>query len=710
MTDIGFTYLSRGWHVLPLPPRSKTPPPSGYTGQSPHDLSAADYHALREEPRYAGGNLGLRLGDDVVGVDVDCYGTKRGAETLARLEKELGPLPATWVSTSRTDGSGIRFFRVARRTKFRSVAGPDIEIVQRSHRYAVVYPSLHPNGNQYDWISPDGEKTTEIPAVTDLPELPDAWLERFAIDGPVDSGTTRAVADAQGWLDDNVGDQCLAVSEYAVPDMKASAHDTMLASVVHLTRLAAEGHKGVAHAVAALRAKFLDTVTIERHDKERRSRDEAEDEFDRTLRWAIAHAEPKPDECSLVCASDFWTQRAYLEHIQQAARARLVSPWSLLGVVLAKVAAEMNPRLALPAVVGGRGTLDFYTAIVGPSGAGKSAVVSVADELRSWTAASHGVGSGEGLIHSYVQRVNLAGRGEPADYVMRQHTERCFVVEDEVSRWGALASRTGSTLVPIICTMWSGGAVDLNYADPSRRLTLDRGSYRIGMVVGVQPHRAEILLDDADAGTPQRFLWVDTRDSGAELGVQWPGVLPWRPPTLPDGAGPLEMSIPETAKQELRASRLGMTKDWVTDGLTGHKGYIRLKAAALLALLDGRVVVNDRDWELAAVVVGHSDRTLASIEAERQARRDAAWEKELSRVEERTVKAVDAEHGRREEQAFKRVAALISRNGGSVSKRDIARTLGSRLKDCTEIVLEQLEEFTETGPNGRPMKRYRRSS
>ena len=44
-------------------------------------------------------------------MDVDAYGGKPGAETLARLEAELGSLPQTLMSASRTDGrSGIRWF------------------------------------------------------------------------------------------------------------------------------------------------------------------------------------------------------------------------------------------------------------------------------------------------------------------------------------------------------------------------------------------------------------------------------------------------------------------------------------------------------------------------------------------------------------------------------------------------------------------------
>ncbi len=57
--------------------------------------------------------MALRLVTGVVGIDMDAYGGKQGERTLTRLEQLLGSLPATVVSTSRTDGvSGIGLFQV----------------------------------------------------------------------------------------------------------------------------------------------------------------------------------------------------------------------------------------------------------------------------------------------------------------------------------------------------------------------------------------------------------------------------------------------------------------------------------------------------------------------------------------------------------------------------------------------------------------------
>ncbi len=49
---------------------------------------------------FGGGNVGLRLPECVLGIDVDAYAGKSGAATLAEAEARLGALPLTWRSTA----------------------------------------------------------------------------------------------------------------------------------------------------------------------------------------------------------------------------------------------------------------------------------------------------------------------------------------------------------------------------------------------------------------------------------------------------------------------------------------------------------------------------------------------------------------------------------------------------------------------------------
>lgn len=168
-------YLTAGWDaVLPLPTGQKFPPPKGTTG---YGTAAPTIEQMRDWATQTNQNICLRLPNGIIGIDVDAYGDKAGAQTLHDLETTLGALPATWLTTSRNDGvSGIRLFRCNTRNIYRSTLGDGIDVIRNAHRYAVVWPSVHPEGRVYQWIDKTGNVTTTVPDVTDIPELPAVWL------------------------------------------------------------------------------------------------------------------------------------------------------------------------------------------------------------------------------------------------------------------------------------------------------------------------------------------------------------------------------------------------------------------------------------------------------------------------------------------------------------------------------------------------------
>ena len=96
----------------------------------------------------------------------------------------------TVVSTARDDKrSGIRFMG-AGGAEMEESAATDIEIIQRVHRYAVVWPSIHDKlGTEYRWYRSDNWQpiTDGVPSATRLPMLPDAWIEELPIN-PSTSG------------------------------------------------------------------------------------------------------------------------------------------------------------------------------------------------------------------------------------------------------------------------------------------------------------------------------------------------------------------------------------------------------------------------------------------------------------------------------------------------------------------------------------------
>ena len=254
------TYDTAGWHPFPLPPRTKTPPPGGYTGANGLDANADDL-ALWGQRWPADSNVGLRMPDGVVGIDVDSYGDKPGAHTLAALIAQNGPLPPTWVSTSRgteagPGASGIAFYRVPAGTVARSLGGEGIEIVQRRHRYAVVFPSVHPEGRVYRWYTPDGVRARdgEVPAVGELPELPApwlAWLATTASDTPAAAGREDTEALLAHLEAASALPPCVEVVSFchtAAARMQATGqggrHDTMTGLVYRLVATCTAGHPG----------------------------------------------------------------------------------------------------------------------------------------------------------------------------------------------------------------------------------------------------------------------------------------------------------------------------------------------------------------------------------------------------------------------------------------------------------------------------------
>lgn len=186
-------YVAAGWNSpIPLGQRGqravKAPVPKGFTGYAakvPDETTIAKWIAS-----HGGNNIGVHLGPGVIGIDVDHYTkgdkVKLGGDHLDALERLLGALPPTVRSTARgvDNPSGIRFYRVPVNVAedgsitplvlMSAIPDTDIEIIQASHRYAVVWPSIHPEGGRYEWYAPDGKQLGRVPRFSALPllELP----------------------------------------------------------------------------------------------------------------------------------------------------------------------------------------------------------------------------------------------------------------------------------------------------------------------------------------------------------------------------------------------------------------------------------------------------------------------------------------------------------------------------------------------------------
>ena len=146
--DSSIGHHRAGWSPLPIPSRSKKLTIKGVSGYAGRYVSEGE--VVFWSGAHPDWNIALRFPPDVAGLDLDVY--RGGGETLAKLEEKFGPLPPTVASTSRTDGSGILLFRIPVGTILEANPGGGIEVIQASHRYAMVPGSIHPEGRPYRWV------------------------------------------------------------------------------------------------------------------------------------------------------------------------------------------------------------------------------------------------------------------------------------------------------------------------------------------------------------------------------------------------------------------------------------------------------------------------------------------------------------------------------------------------------------------------------
>lgn len=389
--------------------------------------------------------------------------------------------------------------------------------------------------------------------------------------------------------------------------------------------------------------------------------------------------------------------RPELWHIQQLARTQMASPWSTLGVILARVVAAVPPFVVLPPIIGGYGSLNSFYALVGASGIGKGiseqtaelgfTILTPADEFNA--------GSGEGLGHLFMRRVKVP-KEEGGGYALDQYRANILLNVNEVDSLTSLSGRQGATLLPQLRSAWSGEHLGFAYADPDKALKVPAHSYRLSMLVGVQPGRAAGILEDADGGTPQRFVWLSTLDPDIQDDMsdppdpwQWQQPGPWKT----NSRGRAVMDVPDHVRDEIRKARAAMLRDPGSFGLDTHHYYARLKVAGAFALLAKRGFVNSEDWELSGELMRISLAERAYVQA--CLNRERARIAELAGIAEghrqvATQRVVEGEQ-------LKRVCRTLVRKASRDEWRPTRHFNHSVNSRDRGIVQEALESLVSTG-------------
>jgi hypothetical protein len=389
--------------------------------------------------------------------------------------------------------------------------------------------------------------------------------------------------------------------------------------------------------------------------------------------------------------ADWWDERPILAHIRQHARARMVSPTALLTICLVRISVTIPHTVKIPPIVGGHASLNLFGSLVGPSGAGKSAATSASDELLPTAEPWTHIGSGEGLLHTFVQRTMVKDHpDQPARPLIHQHTYAAAGIIDEVDTLTALGNRQGATLLPTLRTMWSGGAVGFGYADPAKRLNLQAHQYRLGLIIGAQPTRCAALFDDADAGTPQRILWASLADPGAPDALpESPGPIAWEiHPTL-RSLNP-QITLCDTIINTVIEARRHVLRTGDTGGIDGHAQLNRIKVATILCIVDGRRHVTDDDWRIAGNIQEASDTVRSWVAQQLDAERSEVVNRRVH-VETRIAAAVDDErHNGRVARLARRIGAIAAASeGGRIGIGKLRARVSSADRDLVEEAVEE---------------------
>ncbi len=165
--------------------------------------------------------------------------------------------------------------------------------------------------------------------------------------------------------------------------------------------------------------------------------------------------------------------------------------------------------VGLPPIIGGLGSLNMSIALVGESGDGKGGPMAVINEVIDLGAGAgfdtHSLGSGQGIAHGYA---HLPKNPMSKTSGVERHADSVMFTVEEIDHLTGHAAQNGSTVLAELCRLYMGERLGHLYVDPTKRMPVAEHSYRGVLIAGVQPGRAGVLINAADGGTPQRFLWL----------------------------------------------------------------------------------------------------------------------------------------------------------------------------------------------------------
>lgn len=726
-------------------------------------------------------NVSLRM-VGTVGLDVDAYDGRDGAATMNAAQADLGLLPPTYYSTSRGAGaSGIRIYRLpvgmeVTQSEVRNIGkyGGNVEVIREAHRYVKCWPTVHPAGGTYSWYHPSGAPIPpgQVPRLEDVPELPPSWVQFMCVPKPAEprAREPRRGESRKDYPDDAFGPDysprpvtVVRATEimHAAIDRLRSAQDGKIRVTAYgsaktlgrfvgnlITRSEAEDllHEAIGHTV-------YDGATWQAETPIGDGLDVGESD----PREIVAESDPRAEGKACNSAGggeypdpipeEFWSARPVLSHLRLCALSGTASPESVLAVALVTVLAHVMPHVVLPKAGEkpgrsgrpGGSSLNMLLAIMAPSGVGKDTALEVtSDGMHIDTPQppkACGIGSGEGIGAKFVERVKIDPEDKKEKPVLAMTNYLALATVSESDTMEKLAERAGNTLLPEVRKAAMGQRLGFDNADPSRNYPVEPGTYRYVAIVAAQPTKIGWLINDNEGGTPQRFLWAFAGDPDAPApvdDVEWPGRFtikiskdalpdlffvgrPVYPPRL--YAEHIKLPVCPDAVDVIRAGRhANLTMQG--DAEESHSNFTRLKVAAALGLMDGRLDVSSSDWMLSGYVMDHSRATrewvkrVLAVEQDRKNEgigRARGKQNHVAKIAE-----VVAEDGLIDEAAQWALKAICAASPEWLAHGDLTRACPKRLRPFLDAGTARLDDLGSalvepyTAASGRPAKRYRK--
>lgn len=636
--EAALEYAKAGWYVLPVDLDVDGKHPGSVVGKGWPSKSSRDPKQLAAW--FAGTNYGIALHcgrSGATSFDVDEFNK---VPDVLKAHLNDGPH-----QSSRPDDPGrghYPFLQPPGRMIGNSCGrlGGAWGEVRGTNGVIIAAPTPHSAGGEYRWL-----RTGPIPV------LPNEIAERL----PDGSSAEDAVTDAeiQAFLEEHQGDErpevihgLRAAWNKHMQDGDAR-HPSMVSVLTGAMKEARAGYFPASAAEHMLRELFIEAKTRAPINGEKQlTAKAAHHAFAGILAWAVGQAnaadldqvrarvnEKMPDGVEEVDNlgnarpkaapfndTEFWQANTTLTTIYDYALSCMVSPWGLLGVLIIYMLDAAPYSVALPGIADddSPGSLNLFTGIVDPSGSGKGRLERVGERYLQRCEVSLPPGSGEGIPKMFGRRPTSDElKAKPGDdnwvEIIQVGTDNLVfkrrnivITAPEVDTLAALTGRSGATLFETLRRAFSGETLGFGYADDSKRIVIPAHQYRLGLIVGIQPERSGVLLDDTASagGTPQRLLWVPASDKRIRMAGRPTKPEPGRPYR---GPWPSRVKVCDTARTAIMAG-VEARAQGDGDALDGHLMFVRLKVAAALGFLDGRCEVTDQDWQLAETVVDMSNR------------------------------------------------------------------------------------------------------